>query len=336
MTDGACAAIHPPRRIVLTGGPGAGKTAVLEMMRKTLCDHVQVVPEAASVVFGGGFPRRDNLEVRRAAQRAIFFVQRELEAAFMADHVAIALCDRATVDGLAYWPGPEDLWSAVGTTLPEQLARYHAVIHLRTPALSGGYNHQNPLRIESAVEASAIDARIAAAWSEHPRRFEVPSMPEFLAKVARVIEIVRAELPPCCRTHPVAELGERDGPGGDDPRTESAPQMARACRDRLRSTNQHVGQPPSGTVGALRPEMTTQHLNVSGMTCGSCVAKVSHAISAVPGVDHVDVSLAAQTADVRFDEARVSVDALNLAVRSAGYDVTAAPAKASKAGCCCR
>jgi hypothetical protein len=181
------------------------------MMRKTLCEHVKVVPEAASIVFGGGFPRTQPLEAQRAAQRAIFFMQRELEAAIMAENASIALCDRGTVDGVAYWPGPGDLWSALGTTLDEQLARYHAVIHLRTPALETGYNHQNPLRVESAIQAAAIDARIAAAWANHPRRFEVGSSPDFLAKVARVIELVRNELPECCRKHPVAELGEVEG-----------------------------------------------------------------------------------------------------------------------------
>jgi len=205
-----CTHVDPPRRIVLTGGPGAGKTAVLEMMRKTLCDHVKIVPESASLIFGGGFPRGSALEVRRAAQRAIFYTQRELEAATMANGVSIALCDRGTVDGLAYWPGPDELWSAVGTTLDEQLARYDAVIHLRTPQLAGGYNQQNPLRVENVFEAAEIDARIAHAWSSHPKRFEVPSMPDFIAKVTRVIGILRDQLPHCCRAHAVAELGERD------------------------------------------------------------------------------------------------------------------------------
>lgn len=204
----ACSEVHPPKRIVLTGGPGAGKTAVLELMRKTLCEHVKVVPEAAGVVFGGGFPRGDALEVQRAAQRAIYFIQRELEAATLATNAAIALCDRGTIDGFAYWPGPDPLWSAVGTTHDAELARYDAVIHLRTPTLDGGYNRQNPLRLESAAEAAAIDARIAAAWAGHPRRFEVGPMPDFLAKAARVVEIVRGELPACCRRHPIAELGE--------------------------------------------------------------------------------------------------------------------------------
>lgn len=66
-----CRNVHDRRRVVLTGGPGAGKTAVLEMIRQSFCSHVKVLPEAASVVFGGGFPREDDPDCRRAAQRAI-------------------------------------------------------------------------------------------------------------------------------------------------------------------------------------------------------------------------------------------------------------------------
>ncbi len=31
--------------MVLTGGPGAGKTAILELVRRTLCPHVALLPE---------------------------------------------------------------------------------------------------------------------------------------------------------------------------------------------------------------------------------------------------------------------------------------------------
>ncbi len=101
-----CARPHDRRRIVLTGGPGAGKTAVLELVRQQFCTHVQVLPESAGIVFGGGFPRGAAQSHQSAAQRAIYFVQRELE--HMADgmNTAIVLCDRGTVDGAAYWPGP--------------------------------------------------------------------------------------------------------------------------------------------------------------------------------------------------------------------------------------
>jgi hypothetical protein len=80
--------------VVLTGGPGAGKTALLELIRQSFCSHVKVLPESASIVFGGGFPREDDPACRRAAQRAIFYVQRELEIAGDSHNPAIVLCDQ--------------------------------------------------------------------------------------------------------------------------------------------------------------------------------------------------------------------------------------------------
>jgi predicted ATPase len=197
-----CRQAHTPRRIVLTGGPGGGKTAVLELVQRTLCEHVKVLPEAAGIVFGGGFPRGGDPSVQRAAQRAIFHVQCELEAAAELGNPAIILCDRGTVDAVAYWPGPGDMWSELGTTLNAQQSRYAAVIHLRTPL--AGYNHQNPLRIESPAEAGIIDARIATAWTGHPRRHFVDSTSDFLVKAQRAIGLIRAELPGCCRSHILA------------------------------------------------------------------------------------------------------------------------------------
>lgn len=201
-----CSETHARRRVVLTGGPGAGKTAILELIRQSFCAHVKVLPEAAGIVFGGGFPRGQGAELRRAGQRAIFHVQRELEAAADAENPAVVLCDRGTVDGGAYWPGPGDLWSSVGTTLAAELTRYDAVIHVRTPSLSSGYGRQNPLRIESAAEAAAIDSHIAQLWATHPRRFVVDASQDFLDKAARALDILRGEMPECCRAH-VVPLG---------------------------------------------------------------------------------------------------------------------------------
>lgn len=210
-----CAEPHERRRVVLTGGPGAGKTAVLELIRQSFCEHVKVLPEAAGVVFGGGFPREDDHACKRAAQRAIFYLQRELESAGDSHNPAIVLCDRGTLDGLAYWPGPlEEFWASVGTTLEQQLARYNAVIHLRTPALDHGYNRQNPLRTESAGVAAEIDARILQAWQAHPHRSVVESTSEFLDKAAQALEILRSEMPQCCRTHVVRAVHERRGSTG--------------------------------------------------------------------------------------------------------------------------
>jgi predicted ATPase len=205
-----CAETHERRRVVLTGGPGAGKTAVLELIRQSFCEHVKVLPEAAGVVFGGGFPREDDPECKRAAQRAIFYIQCELENAADSHNPTIVLCDRGTLDGLAYWPGSvDDFWLSLRTTLAEQLARYHAVIHLRTPSPEDGYNRQNPLRTESAVMAAKIDGRILQAWQAHPRRFVVEPTSDFLDKAAKTLEILRAEMPECCKTHVVPGIRER-------------------------------------------------------------------------------------------------------------------------------
>lgn len=198
----ACAQPHPRRRVVLTGGPGAGKTALLDALRGSLCEHVRVLPEAASLVFGGGFPRHETGSCREAAQRAIYYVQRELESCADGHNPAIVLCDRGTVDGLAYWPGnPERFWVSVSTTAADELARYDAVIHLRTPDVQHGYNHLNPLRTESPSDAAQIDARIHRAWEAHPRRFEVASSMDFDSKLAHALKILRAELPECCVGH---------------------------------------------------------------------------------------------------------------------------------------
>jgi predicted ATPase len=199
-----CREPHERKRIVLTGGPGGGKTAVLELIRLNFCEHVRVLPEAAGIVFGGGFPRGQSVGQRQAAQRAIFHVQRELEAAADAEAPAIVLCDRGTIDGAAYWIGDGDLWSTVSTTLEKELRRYDAVIHLRSPGTNNGYNHQNPLRIESAESAAALDRAILSLWESHPHRYVVEASANFLLKAREALEVLRAQLPECCRNHVIA------------------------------------------------------------------------------------------------------------------------------------
>ncbi len=186
--------------VVLTGGPGAGKTAVLEIIRKDLCEHVVILPESASIVFGGGFWRLDSLSGRQASQRAIMHIQQEMEKLVLGEEKwPLGLCDRGILDGLAYWPGDErDFWQAAGTNLEAEYARYHSVIHLRTPTEDFGYNHQNPLRIESAAQAAEIDNRIFSIWSKHPRYRMVESTPDFLAKAEKAIAYILADMPGCC------------------------------------------------------------------------------------------------------------------------------------------
>lgn len=193
---------EPPKLVAVTGGPGAGKTAALEMARRSLCRHAAILPESASIVFGGGFPRHAAPVARRAAQRAIFAVQRELERLVVEERrAALIVCDRGTLDGLAYWPDDEaSYFRDVGTTAEVELARYAAVVHLQTPDEEQGYV-QNGTRIESAAEALAIDERIAHVWSAHPRRSVIASEDDFFEKVRRALDELSALLPECCRAH---------------------------------------------------------------------------------------------------------------------------------------
>ena len=208
----ACVGVHTPQRIVLTGGPGAGKSAVLELVRRSFCEHLLMVPEAASVVFGGGFPREDGPACRRAAQQAIFHVQHALEACAAAHHPAVLLCDRGTVDGVAYWPGPDTFWTAMHTSRDRELARYDVVIHLRSPRQTDGYNHANPLRTESAATAAVLDDAILDAWARHPRRLVVPAGPDFMVKATKAVELIRAQLPTCCAQHLTVETSRTSPP----------------------------------------------------------------------------------------------------------------------------
>ena len=191
---------HEPRLIVVTGGPGAGKTAFLGVAARAFCGHVIALPESASILWSGGFPRHPTLPGRFAAQRAIVHVQRELEQIAIEERSAcIVLCDRGTLDGLAYWPGDEARFFAeLATTRARELARYATVLHLRPPRAGHGYPHGDPLRIESAIDAAAIDARIEAAWTGHPRRFFVESDDDFVVKLRHALGVIRAELPACC------------------------------------------------------------------------------------------------------------------------------------------
>ena len=178
-------------RIVLTGGPGGGKTTAADLFRRELGEVVVIVPEAATLLYSGGFPRSDLPEARKAIQSAIFHVQRNLEeaqAAVFPDRCL--LCDRGTLDGLAYWPGDAaELLEPLGTTFEEQLGRYDEVIFFETAA-AGGLNIEggNPTRIESIDEAVTLDRRLRDVWSKHPHFTLVHHKPSFLEKIGDGLE----------------------------------------------------------------------------------------------------------------------------------------------------
>lgn len=174
-------------RIVLTGGPGGGKTTAADLFRREIGERVVIVPEAATILFQGGFPRSREPRASRFAQTTVFHVQRNLEDVQAALYPGrTLLCDRGTVDGAAYWPGtPHDYFSAVGTTLEAELRRYDAVIFFETAAVGGAsIEGGNPIRNESLDEAVKLDGRLRALWARHPRFILVPNNQSFFKKIS--------------------------------------------------------------------------------------------------------------------------------------------------------
>ena len=66
--------------------------------------------------------------------------------------------------------------------------------------------------------------------------------------------------------------------------------------------------------------MENAEIKVDGMTCSGCVRSVTNALSKVPGVADVSVSLDDRLARVKFDPARVNPAAIRQAVIDAGYE----------------
>jgi len=193
-------------RIVLTGGPGGGKTTAGDLFRREIGERVVLVPEAATLLFSGGFPRVQEPLAVRAAQKAIFHLQRGLEDVQGARFPrCILLCDRGTVDGAAYWPGsPDEYFENAGTTLDAELERYDAVIFFESAAVGGAsIEGGNPIRNESIAQAVELDRKLRALWSRHPRFVLVPHNESFFKKISlglASLEGIVAQLTAAART----------------------------------------------------------------------------------------------------------------------------------------
>jgi predicted ATPase len=194
MTRTAQMPMQKRRRIVLTGGPGGGKTTAADLLRRELGSRVVIVPEAATILFAGGFPRAEQDDANRAAQSAIFHVQRNLEnvqSALYPDRVL--LCDRGTVDGAAYWHDGQDAFFRLqGTSLEAELSRYDAVVFFETAAVAGlSIEGGNPVRNESTDRAVELDGKLRALWSRHPRFTLIPHSHSFLEKIVGALGILQ-------------------------------------------------------------------------------------------------------------------------------------------------
>lgn len=183
-------------KVVITGGPSGGKTTLIEALQKEMGSVVAIVPEAASILYRGGFPRLKSVTAQIHAQKAIYAVQKELEELARDEHpkAKLIICDRGSLDSVAYWPKSEaHFFKSLKTTRKKELSRYDWVIHLDTAARAF-YDTTNPIRTESYSEAAKLNDRVRKSWHGHPRRLIVSQSEDFLSKMTLSLSVIRAIL----------------------------------------------------------------------------------------------------------------------------------------------
>mmetsp|Transcript_1352 Transcript_1352/g.2466 ORF Transcript_1352/g.2466 Transcript_1352/m.2466 type:complete len:501 (-) Transcript_1352:979-2481(-) len=200
------AASPPVFRIVLTGGPCAGKSTGMDTVAERLRSRgfqVLMVPEAATLLFSGGIAfsmiASDSQCIQ--FQAALLKTQMTLEDAFVnvargTGRASVVLCDRGTMDGRAYMS--EDLWKQMMDTFKWDATklrddRYDAVLHLVTAAEGKPSFYSlanNKSRSETPEQAIDLDHRLRAAWLGHRSLRVIDNSTGFQEKMMRVVRAV--------------------------------------------------------------------------------------------------------------------------------------------------
>ena len=165
--------------IAITGGPCAGKTSAIEVLRERFADtgvSAVFVPEAATdLIQSGVAPWTSSSMLEFQTQVIGLQLERENAAFEKAAAVGadIVICDRGICDSHAYLTDGEyaQALSANGIDHAAALSRYDAVFHLRSIAKDNPAEYtqaNNSARFENAEEAAFVDERGIAAWSGHP------------------------------------------------------------------------------------------------------------------------------------------------------------------------
>ena len=189
--------MNPPAAIVVTGGPGGGKTTALDLFQRELKSEVKIVPEAATLLFSHGLDRQDSGDRARLLQRSIYRMQVGLEEIFQGFYSdRLLICDRGTLDGLAYWPdGEAGYFAAIESSFEREAARYQAVIFFQSAAIHGeDVKSNNPYRSEDSQTARALDDRLHRVWERHPNFHYIPTEASFMRKINRGLAAISGVL----------------------------------------------------------------------------------------------------------------------------------------------
>jgi len=156
-------------RIVIDGGPSAGKSTMLDVIRETFGETVACVPEAGRIMFEGGYPHPKDAATRETFQTAYYLLHRISEDYYCGRYPGkILICDRGICDGAGYWPkGKDDFYKTMLTTQEDEFARYKAIIHMESPAVNQPVDFVSD-GVRGDVEASRIkDMNVREAWKGH-------------------------------------------------------------------------------------------------------------------------------------------------------------------------
>ena len=194
------------KKIVLTGGPCAGKTTALVKITEYFSGFgykVFNVPEVPTIYSTAGWnyltPNRD---LYYQGERAILETQLFLENQFMrlaevCTKPVLIVCDRGAMDISAYIKPEEwlEITAMAGTSPNELIERYDAVLHL-VSAADGAEQYYttatNATRYEQANEeglriARELDKKVIKAWTGHPHLRVINNHVDFENKLNRVL-----------------------------------------------------------------------------------------------------------------------------------------------------
>ncbi len=191
-------------KIVITGGPCAGKSSLIAMLKDEFGDEIITVPEAATLLLDGGYPLPGkhldwSNEWQWAFQLSVLHLHKSLEKAFalMAERkgAKLLLCDNGLPSGAAYMPGGlKEFIELYGLDWEKELNDYDAIIHLETIALTKPEKygrHNNASRYTTLQEAIIVDGKIKEIWQSHPCHQVLPSSWSLEEKYHKANDIIK-------------------------------------------------------------------------------------------------------------------------------------------------
>lgn len=187
-------------KIVITGGPCAGKTTGLNWIQNAFTARgftVLIVPETATELISGGvapWTCGTNLDYQKS-QMQLQLVKEQVfmrAAESMPNDRILLVCDRGAMDNRAYMN--QDEWNktleAVGANEVELRDSYDAVFHLVTAAKGAEMfytTENNTARTETPEQAVQLDNKMIAAWTGHPHLRVIDNTLDFDQKMHRLI-----------------------------------------------------------------------------------------------------------------------------------------------------